>query len=287
MGAVVVAFVLAIGCGDDGEPAAQSSSGLLTGMTSQGLPVSIDSSQGYVGHVAISWVGRCRGRSSDDSGEVGQLHAEEFLGGQLPVEVDDQRREDGTDGDHSTYLRHLEVRAEGGGYAGRLRVRTRGYNGQGRSVDVLCDSGDISFSVKPVPTPQVPAVSATAGQFREADFHEQIYETLSSLGYDGGTASFCAAVTKRVARSFCKGGLRTTFERLSLIQQGIDRLREKNDPVRRVKGGAVVTVYVGESRQRANAPEEHKVRTLHFKATGNREWRLDRIGPKRSSRRMP
>jgi hypothetical protein len=40
---------------------------------------------------------------------------------------------------------------------------------------VLCDSGDISFSVKPVPTPQVPAVSATAGQFREADFHEQIY----------------------------------------------------------------------------------------------------------------
>lgn len=287
MGAVVVAFVLAIGCGDDGQPAAQSSSGLLTGMTSQGLPVSIDSSPGYVGHVAISWVGRCRGRSSGDSGEVGQLQAEEFLGGQLPVEVDDQRREDGVDGDRSTYLRHLEVRAEGGGYAGRLRVRTRGYNGQGRSVDVLCDSGDISFSVKPVPTPQVPAVSVTARQFREADFHEQIYETVSSLGYDGGTARFCAAVTKRVARSFCKGGPQATFERLSHIQQGIDRLREKNDPVRWVKDGAVVTVYLGESRGRADAPEEHKVRTLHFKATGNREWRLDRIGPKRWSRRMP
>jgi hypothetical protein len=42
------------------------------------------------------------------------------------------------------------------------------------------------------------------------------------------------------------------------------------------------------ARQRdENAPEEHAVRTLHFKTTGNREWRLDRIGPKRWSRKMP
>ena len=108
------------------------------------------------------------------------------------------------------------------------------------------------------------------------------------MGYDGGTANFCAAVTKRLARSFCKGGPTATFERLSLMQQGIDDLRGKDDPVRRVNGGAVVTVYVGESRQGAEgAPAEHAIRTLRFKAVGSGEWRLDRIGPKRWSRRMP
>ena len=288
IGAVVVTSVLAISCGNDGEPAARSTSGLYTGTTSQGLSVSIDSSERHIGHVAISWVGRCRGRSSGDSGEVGQLHTEQFLGGPLPLKVDDQRREDGTDGDRSTYLRHLEVKPDGGGYTGRLRVRTRGYNGQGRSVDVLCDSGDITFSAKPIPAPQVPEVSATAGQFLAADFHEQIYETLSYLGYDGGAANFCGAVTKRLARSFCKGGPTATFARLSLIQQGIDDLREKDDPVRRVNGGAAVTVYVGESRQGGEgAPEEHAIRTLRFKPVGSGEWRLDRIGPKRWSRKMP
>ena len=90
------------------------------------------------------------------------------------------------------------------------------------------------------------------------DFHEQIYETISSLSYDGGAANFCAAVTKRLARSFCKGGPTATFERLSVMQQGIDDLRGKDDPVRRVNGGAAVTVYVGESRQGAEgAPAEH------------------------------
>ncbi len=287
---IAVTSALAAGCGDEGEPAvpASSSPDLHTGTTSQGLSVSIDSSKGAIDRVAISWVGRCRGRSSPESGEVDDLHAEEFFGGQLPVKINDQRRENGTDGDRSTYLRHLEVKADGGGYTGRLRVRTRGYNGQGRSVDVLCDSGDITFSAKPIAAPQVPAVNATAAQFREADFHEQIYETLSHLRYDGGTANFCAAVTKRVVRSFCKGGSRATFERISLIQQGIDRLREKDDPVRRVKGGAAATIYLGESRSGADGtPEEHAVRTLRFKLVGRGDWRLDHIGPKRWSRKMP
>ncbi|MDP1849175.1 MAG: hypothetical protein Q8K79_15400 [Solirubrobacteraceae bacterium] len=287
-GTVVVTSVLAIGCGNDEGPAARSSSGLYTGTTSQGLSVSVDASERYIGNVAISWVGRCRGRSSGKSGAVGRLHTEQFPGGPLPVEVDDQRREDGTDGDRSTYVRHLEVKADDGGYTGRLRVRTRGYNGQGRGVDVLCDSGDITFSAKPIPAPQVPEVRPTAAQFRDADFHEQIYDTIASLGYDGGTANFCAAVTKRLARSVCKGGRTRTFERLSLIQQGIDDLREKDDPVRRVTGGAAVTVYAGESRYRSDgAPEEHAVRTLRFKPVGRGEWRLDVIGPKRWSRKMP
>lgn len=286
---IAVTSALAAGCGDEGEPAvaSSSSSDLHTGTTSQGLSVSIGLSKGAIDRVAISWVGRCRGRSPADSGEVGDLHAEEFFGA-LPVEINDQRRENATDGDRSTYLRHLEVKADGSGYTGRLRVRTRGYNGQARSVDVLCDSGDITFSAKPIPAPQVPAINATAAQFRHADFHEQIYETLSYLRYDGGTANFCAAVTKRVARSFCKGGPRATFKRISQIQHGIDRLREKDDPVRRVKGGAAATIYVGESRSGPDGrPEEHAVRTLRFKLVGRSDWRLDHIGPKRWSRKMP
>lgn len=286
VGAVAVGCVVVAGCGDGVRSAGPGSSDLHTGTTSQGLVVSLDAGGGHVDRLAIAWVGRCRGRGSPTSGDTGQLHPEEFYPGQLPVTVDDQRREDATDGDRSTHLRHLEVRAEGGSYTGRLRVRTRVYNGQGRGVDALCDSGDISFSTKPVGAPQVPAVSATRAQFRDADFHERMYEALRALASPiqaGDATQFCVLVTKRLARTYCKKGRKATADRIARELHGLpDLLEENKDPARRSGRQAVVIVQTFEGRSGPDGtPEEHAVHTLRFKPSGDRDWRLDDVGPKR------
>lgn len=286
MGAVAVACVVATGCGEADRFTADGSSDLHTGTTSQGLAVSVDAGGGRVGRLVIAWVGRCRGRGSATSGETGQLQPEDFYPGQLPVTVDDQRREDGTDGDRSTYLRHLEVRADGSSFSGRLRVRTRDYNGQGRGVDVLCDSGDISFSTKPVGSSQVPAVSATRAQFRDADFHERIYEALRALANPieaRDAAQLCSLVTKRLARTYCHKGRRATANRIARELHGLpDLLEENDDPARRSGRQAVVIVQTFESRSGPDGtPEEHAVHTLRFKPGNESDWRLDYVGPKR------
>jgi len=271
---IAVAFVLA-GCGEQEGAAGQAPAGLYTGSSDQGLAVSVQA-DGDRATVALSWVGRCNG-AGYRSETVG-LTQETFYLEELPASLEDRRRVPGGDGDATTYLRQIALRADADGLSGRFRIRTRQYNGQLRGVDSLCDSGDVGFSLKPVASPPVPPVTATEDDFREATFQEQITEALASLNYaieDRSTRSFCALLTVRLKRTYCKGREAT----INRMVQQLTFITEAG-PSRRSGRQAVVVFRTGDVSGTA-AGVTHGARTLRFSGSSKNGWLLDRVGPRR------
>jgi len=264
------------GCGDaDDGSAGQAPPALYTGATDQGLPVSVQTGErGAV--IALTWVARCAG---DEPGAIRGLHNETFLVGELPGRVADRRREDGNDGDGSTFLRELDARADGAGVSGRFRIRTRGYDGQLPGVNSLCDSGAVGFSATTaVSVPQVPAVTATKADYREATFQEEIIRALSSLNVNierSDARGFCGLLTVRLRRTFCNGRTATTLDRMAQLSFITDA-----GPARHLGRQAVVVFDLGDHTE-INGVATRSVRTLKFVRPPARTWLLDRIGPVR------
>lgn len=278
VGAIALACLL-VGCGgseSSAGQAAESPSGLYTGSSDQGLAVSVQADGGR-GVLAFTWVGRCAGAPYRPA-TVG-LTDETFRFDELPASLDDRRRVPGDDSDASTYLRHIELRADGAGISGRFRIRKREYNGQGRAVDALCDSGEVGFSATSVPKPQLPPVTATQDDFREATFQELISEALASLDFaieDRDPRAFCGQLTARLKRTFCKAP-KATIDRIVQLT-----FLNEAGPAWRPDRRAVVVFQTGDVSGTA-AGITHGVRTLRFSGSNSKGWRLDRVGPRRQA----